>query len=715
MIDFDKTEKLHKEIADLLRCERLRDAFEKMDILSKEAGDWNLRSELENITGTYNRMLEYMLQDMADPCRNVMYSNLIEKGLILNDRLYRAINQVISSELYYKTLREIQKQPHLRTIYDTVQWSTEMSRKNGANLQEEIQRSLFNALWTSDVWSPSDREAINTLLTSLPDKSVAMCVSGVTMGFMEMYDPQKYLFLFDAYNHPAAIVNQRAVVGIALGCLMHDNRMRKEHDIYMRVFDMETNETFKNDLQFAQMQILQSRETERISKFMNEEFMPEMLKNPILKRDKTGLDSLNIEETMNPEWEKWIESKDVKSKMNIMNQLYSNGADIHMASFANMKNFPFFREVSNWFLPFDSNHSAIAPAMQNSNSTGLADMKEIFENSEFCDSDCYSLYLFMSNLPQTTQQMMGKQMPTLSEEMREQLREMSSKQNERRKICKKYIQNIYRFYKLFSHRHEFTDIFKEETNLQFCDTLSYLLQNKEHLKDIAQFLLSQKHYEEAELMFLSLETESEPTAETAQKRGFCMQQMKRYEEAILQYEIAELRQPDNLWTLTHLAQCHSCTEEYKKATQYYLKAEKISPEDLTLQLQTGNSLAKSGKYEEAFKRFFKVHYLDEKNISVWRAIAWYSLMAGKMEQAERFYQMIEERGEDDNETDLLNIGHMHWMNGRYGKAVTYYKSCQQKVGEETFREMMISDEDSLLSNNSVLSSDVPLILDLIRM
>ena len=167
-----------------------------------------------------------------------------------------------------------------------------------------------------------------------------------------------------------------------------------------------------------------------------------------------------------------------------------------------------------------------------------------------------------------------------------------------------------------------------------------------------------------------------------------------------------------MWTLTHLAQCYSSVENDEKAAQYYLMAEAIAPDDLSLQLQTGNSLAKMGDYEEAFKRFFKVHYQDEKNGSVWRAIAWYSLLAGKKEQAERFYRMIEENG--CNENDLLNIGHMHWLNGHYKQAIKYYRDCQQKVGEETFQEMMMADEDNLLCTDMQVT-DIPLILDLVKM
>ena len=75
--------------------------------------------------------------------------------------------------------------------------------------------------------------------------------------------------------------------------------------------------------------------------------------------------------------------------------------------------------------------------------------------------------------------------------------------------------------------------------------------------------------------------------------------------------------------------------------------------------------------------------------------------------------MIEENGGGDNAADLLNIGHMHWIKQDFSKATKYYKKCYQLAGEDTFREMMLSDADSLLLMD-VPPMDVPLILDLVR-
>ena len=708
MMDINKTEEIHAEVAELLRNEQLLAALEKMKLLVNEASDWNLRSEYDNIAETYDRMLHFIERDMADPDRGVIYYNMLMKGLTLNDRLLRIIHMQVGTTLYYKTLREVFRLPQARTMHELSEWIGDETIGN------EKMQTLFNILWTSDVWSPNDREIAVSLINRLPENVASLCVSAVTMAFIHLYDPQKFLSLFDLYTHPATVVNQRAIAGIAIGCMVHDNRMRNNHEIVHCAELREEDSVFRKALEEVQMQILRARETEKISKFMNEEFIPEMMKNPILKKDKTGLDSLAAEDSMNPEWEKWIESKDVKNKMNIMNELYTTGADIHMASFANMKNFPFFREISNWFLPFDAQHPAISSiTSQEQEDSQMTFFKRMIESSEFCDSDCYSLYLFLASLPQNTRQMMGRQVPTLSEEIKEQLEELNKKQGSPEQVCKKYIQNLYRFYKLFSRRHEFTDIFNEEANLQYCDTLAGLLDSSTHINDVAAFLFKEKRYDEASDMFHALEMKTLPTFETAQKRGFCMQQLGQYEEAIGQYKQADLMHPDNLWTLIHLAQCYNTLEQVEEATSYYLKAEAIAPDDLSLQLQVGNCLGKLGHYDEAFKRFFKVHYLDESSITVWRAIAWYSLMAGKMEQAARFYKLIEESGKGNNAGDLLNMGHLHWLDKHYNKAISYYKQCLQLTDKEQFRELMMSDADSLLQAG-IPMMDIPLIIDLVE-
>lgn len=51
-------------------------------------------------------------------------------------------------------------------------------------------------------------------------------------------------------------------------------------------------------------------------------------------------------------------------KLREMNELQLEGADVYMSTFAALKNYPFFREVHNWFYPFSKQQSNVLKAMK---------------------------------------------------------------------------------------------------------------------------------------------------------------------------------------------------------------------------------------------------------------------------------------------------------------------------------------------------------------
>ena len=53
-----------------------------------------------------------------------------------------------------------------------------------------------------------------------------------------------------------------------------------------------------------------------------------------------------------------------------MNELQLEGADVYMSTFAALKNYPFFREVHNWFYPFSKQQSNVLKAMKQAGNQG---------------------------------------------------------------------------------------------------------------------------------------------------------------------------------------------------------------------------------------------------------------------------------------------------------------------------------------------------------
>ncbi|MDE7154851.1 MAG: hypothetical protein K2N79_01010, partial [Muribaculaceae bacterium] len=61
----------------------------------------------------------------------------------------------------------------------------------------------------------------------------------------------------------------------------------------------------------------------------------------------------------NPEWMEVLEKSGVADRLKEMTEIQEEGGDVFMSTFSNLKNYTFFNEISNWFLPFPAESSGV--------------------------------------------------------------------------------------------------------------------------------------------------------------------------------------------------------------------------------------------------------------------------------------------------------------------------------------------------------------------
>ena len=72
-----------------------------------------------------------------------------------------------------------------------------------------------------------------------------------------------------------------------------------------------------------------------------------------------------------------------------------------MSTFSNLKGYPFFRDIPNWFLPFDTDSQDVARILESS----AQDLGEIISLSPMiCDSDKYSIVFSLEHIIPSTRQ-----------------------------------------------------------------------------------------------------------------------------------------------------------------------------------------------------------------------------------------------------------------------------------------------------------------------
>ena len=720
-MDDKQTREIQDRVTAFLDSNRLKQAIDTLGTDIDNLQDWDIRTRYNEMQTAYRYMLEYMRMGMQDPDRERLYDELVGRCYIINDLIAASRESEHSTKVYsqkcrrYKTLDCIDSlftafKENVANLEVTRMLPADECRKVTAHLRQEHEKLLsqmWEAIWCSRSWTKSYAEKILGIVNdneiNLNDR--ATIVSAITMGALKCFEPLKATTLCAIATNEESLIATRALTGLAIVLLKNDSRIRYYKEITAALETLHENNTCINRLQTIQIQLLRCRETQKIDRRMREEIIPAMMKNPKLSNEKFSIDILSEieqDEDKNPEWAKWIEKDEIKGKLEEMAKWQFEGADIYMSTFSQLKNFPFFGEMTNWFRPFDTHVPAIADLLPSNAEGNKTLLGAICASPFFCNSDKYSFCFTFKQVPQDQRDMLLGQIPDEGEIQAadDSISATAAKEKRSETESNQYIQDLYRFFKLSNYRHEFSDPFTMSLNILESHSLSKLINNNGAILRTFRYLVEKEYYSEACRAGRIYEKSGEGDAQFYQEMGFCMQKERKFDMAIDYYTKADIIKPDTLWTLRHIAQCYRMQGELEKALGYYQIAEELAPENISLLLQTGESFAATKRYEEAFARFYKAEFLKPNSRRALRAIAWCSFITGKDEQARGYYKRLLEMPKPSFE-DYLNAAHVEWICHESNKAIEFYnkaKECGKSIDEIT--EHIMRDKDTLISRGA---------------
>lgn len=720
----------YASIVRFLLQKRLKEAQAQAESLLAASDDWNLKNRLEQNKTSYRYMLQYMRQGLDDPQRQTLYRQwCAELWEIADQARIAALDK--SSPRYYHELRRsraymtspvptLEERMHtLESLADDLalgqllpgqeQLPADLLRRH-----EEACRLLFSSTWTNTSWSREDKQLADSCLRSgqIPVADLCLFVSAVTMSLLECFDLGKLMWLLEACRHDDVHPAQRAATGLALALLKYGQRLVFYYPQVVEALQLSDEQYgLGAELNRICIQLLRSRDTDKIDRKMREEIIPEMMKNVgYLRQMKFGGDESD-ENDLNPDWAEAIEKAGLGDKIREMNELQMAGSDVYMSTFSMLKGFPFFNEMPNWFLPFDRQHTGVREALKALPESDRT-LRFILEAGFFCDSDKYSLAFTLSQLPAGQRNLMLRQITAQGmDEMADDQHLDSIKRYAVRPevVSNQYIHDLYRFFKLFRRKQDFDDPFLDDLNPYRNPALRMLMDKAEHIKAVADYDFQNGHLPEARELYAAL-IQRESSSDTFLRIGFCLQKEKRYAEAIDAYRKADALKPDHVWTIRRLATCYRLTKDYEKALEYYRRAESIQPENHNVLFHAGTCLAELKRYDEALQYFFRLNLMDDNDPKTWRAIGWCSLLSGRWGQAAKYYARIPQ----DSRTadDWLNAGHVAWVSGDLPTAAAHYRQSALKYPDHAaFREAFGKDADTLV-DLGIQPEDIPLMEDL---
>lgn len=729
----------HKEIQGLvntvnrlIESNRLKDAFDRIKVMISILNNWQHTEKLSELENNYQYMIHYLIEGSKDPEQQKIYNQLLRDTYKLAQDVAEGLYMKNSTTFFFEKSRLANVRQHISfTEYHEIILK-QMDNLMLINLHEDeevkalrsnqfqreherIQEGMFYAVFTSPRAKDDDIENFQNFIQdeTVPTIDKCLLVSALTYNLLQRFDRRKIGFLLELCNSDNIEISARAIAGLLPIIQNYETRWAFYPELSGRFKLLSDDATFTRRLMTAIIQYIQARETEKITKKLTEEILPDMMKLSPKLGKKINLEEWMTEnsiEDKNPEWENILEDAGLTDKLKEISDLQMEGADVYHSTFANLKVYPFFNEMSNWFMPFTADHTELQKLFTDL-SEGKKLLETMAETTFICNSDKYSFCFSIMMMPEQYRKMLISQLGAEGDQLKEDMYDILPQEKESA-ISKQYIQDLYRFSKLFPRKDDFIDIFSLPLNFHTIEMLYPVTMEPQNLERMALYYFEKNHFAEALGTYTKLSETGKSTSEIWQKIGYCQQMLSDMEEALKAYLHADLLDGNNKWVMRRIAQCYRLLKQPEKALEQYRRLEHLLPDDMNIQLNIGHCYLELEDYEQALNCYFKVELIDDKNKHAWRSIAWCAFLSRKFEIAQRYYQQI--LTDKANNHDFLNAGHVELCLNNTKKAIQYYtESLQLTKKFETF-ETMLSEDMYELETAGIDTRVVPVILDKIR-
>ena len=703
-------EEILSKAINCLMDRRLSNAIEVLEQLYVQRPSLMGHSEFEAIKTDYQLMVDYMGRGFSDSHRESLYSTLLQ-------RLYRVAADLEISwrcknvSAYVNSFRVID---HLNTSHDFVRTVLESFVSDIAmlSLQPEETREqksselyarhqtfmnrLFSALWTSCQWTDDDSQFYTELLLSPTVMSTdqQVIVSAISLGAMNQFDINKFKTLVNVYQKATdEHVRQRALVGWVLA-VFEGMDIFPEQDTLIR--ELCENPTITRELLTLQIQFFYSKDAEKDNDKIQRDIMPDIMRNSnltigrlgIMEKEEDAIESILHQDAD----EKRMEQ--MEEKVRKMMDMQKQGSDIYFGGFSQMKRFPFFNDMVNWFTPFYLNHPALRPVISKLGDTKF--LNTLMERSNFCESDRYSfafaLEQIINQLPSDIKEVIG------SDAMLGPLAE-SDDVEDAISIRRTYLQDLYRFFRLYHTANDFINPFEDNGKGDFvADTFFFTYKSfmGTGLDDVKLRLASHlyKHQQMTELAEL-LTTFQSADPRYAILMGYTNIHMGKAEFAYQFFDYALKAEPDNQWALKGKARAALDAEDYKTAEEVYTELLKLEPGHKNYTMNRCVALLKLGRTSEVREELFRLDYQYPEDMNVKRVLAWAMLSDNSLDKASQLYDTL--LTSTPAHEDYLNAGYCQWAMGNVQRAVELFREWMVKSGKSTEQllEEFRSDADTL--------------------
>lgn len=716
---------LSEQTFELIEAGRYKDA---VTLLRRRVGITpvpGLLGRLNQAESTYRYLLQYFAQGAEDPGRERMLGEIRRALLEVADKLERETLASDSSESYFATLRMMRmRHVDVMAAIESISENNslaELSISVGnypmrvmAQIEDEEGR-IFDALWVGESVTPELYREMATAMKkgSIPFSTSSLILASAGLGLLKYYNHDAIMMLCDVAAAEDPALAARACVNLVLALDRWHKRLAGDSAIDSRLESLLEVEGMPTRLRTVIFSLIKTRDTDRVSQKMQKEVIPGLMQfgPDILKKMKDNLKESSFSDIEgNPEWEELLRNSGLEDKLRELTEMQSDGADVMMAAFSNMKGYPFFRQLRNWMLPFSIHHTLLR-SIQSIDDSAIASVLEM--NGMMCDSDKFSFAFSLAGMPEMQRKLVISQMKAQIEQMREQLKqlEMLKSGHEFEDEVTRYCRDLYRFYKLYPKRAEFFDPFSQFVGFQTIPVLGGSIMSVEDISTVAEFYFKRGYYSDAYPLLVRMSELVPGTQHVWEKIGFCLEKMQTSDRmAVEAYMKAQLFNPDSKWISRRLGLCYRRMGDYRNAVDYL----KMSlPEDNTfdrrVSLMIADTLMASAKWDEALKELYRVEYETPGDAGVIRRMAVCAFRSMDFDKALSLLESISRI--DLSEEDYRLMGHISFLRRDLQEAMRNYRMTVRPNDKRRLWKTNILSDMDMLEKMGASKSEMILLLE----
>lgn len=661
-------------VVELINNGRINDAIAQLKEWAMKYPGEGFSDRLEAVATDFRYMSDFMLQGMKDDSRGELFAAMQQK---LRDLDYDL-----------EVRRTIWERPEVssyKRIFTHPECSAEMLQDimmDETDAKEHFIRltNTFMVLYASLHWKESEATIWAAFLSSKKVNPIdaATLVSAITLNVLERYhsfklqvssfkteDP-KVRCLKEVYrNSPSEVVRQRALVGLVM--------IGEELSIE------------------AHIQMVACANADKDSNEIRQNIMPNLIKNQPFKMvngqwkmdDDDNLNKGEYDPDADKREEESIEA--MEESVNKMLKMQKKGSDIFFEGFSQMKRFPFFNKMVNWFIPYYPEHPDIENIMANIGKSPFIDV--VMKRGPFCESDKYSFIIAMSSvlqqLPENVRKMMesGDMGPI---GMRGEDADLSDPAF----IRLQYLQDLYRFMRLNNIGKMLYNPFNNLDKI-LEGFIRYASQQEE------EAIKHTEHNNEKYTKNTGLTTLYAYYANWKLKKG-------EYDTALKYYTMCLKQRPQSPSIMRGLARAYFGVGDYEKSASFFDALITINPDNLNNRLNYAKAMTKAGKTEEVLNDLYKLEYENPGNDAIQDTLGWALLYAGKATEAEQYCH------------DVMAHAYALIINNKAKDAIELLKGYTAEQVEENMKadaqllhQYGIGDAEKAIILSAIQQSNVP--------